>query len=578
MKSITLKSGLVIHVGTSWKDVQQFAAPWKDLHTKHGLQFFQSFEWNSVWIETFGETVSPRILFVLRDHRLQAIIPLKLSPICTSDTVPGKLSFLTSPDADRETILSTSPDIASDALAEYCLIEKHLWNTLDLFPFEDQALHNDLVTKLRQSGTPLISNRHGELALDVAERDATESNAVTRTMDSSLRRKLARLSKSGKVDLRFLETPEDIRKVLPFFFQSHIQRWKGTESPSKLCSSSYRLFYTALADQLSNSGHVKVITLDSGSLAVAYYFAFFSSSEVALYTPTYEVYYKRDSPGRLLLHVASAELRRRGYCTINHLYGAETYKREFCNKYLSTFRIIAFSRSSSAVRFRINQSLISTLGRTHGFLSKLSPKLTTKLRVWIITEGYLATCEHLLRKCLSKVFYYRTLLVFKYDRNGRNVTGSLSKGMSIQELFPENMPKIAHIHGFAMGDDKHKVALERFNAGARCFVIDDRGYVASICWAVFDQDYLYDVECHYKLEKGQVMLVDAVTPETYRGQGLYPILLGYLASLFAEMGFTVLGNCLPGNVSSLKGIAKVGFQHTETIRLVKCFGRKLRRR
>lgn len=96
------------------------------------------------------------------------------------------------------------------------------------------------------------------------------------------------------------------------------------------------------------------------------------------------------------------------------------------------------------------------------------------------------------------------------------------------------------------------------------------GEVASYAFIVF--------ESFYKRVLGEAnavpIICNCVTLPAYRGQGLYPALLGAACRHLAQQGYArVIVTCAPDNAASIRGIEKAGFRKVTTLHSLILFTR-----
>jgi len=128
----------------------------------------------------------------------------------------------------------------------------------------------------------------------------------------------------------------------------------------------------------------------------------------------------------------------------------------------------------------------------------------------------------------------------------------------------------------AMGFDNSAPVLQRFHMGRYCYVGRVDGKIVAYGWISFDEEGIGELGLHIRLEKGEAYIWDCGTLPAYRGQRLYPALLGYM---LGELQSTGLQRVWIGtdadNLPSQVGVALVGcqpvldvVQDTSTSRLI----------
>lgn len=122
-------------------------------------------------------------------------------------------------------------------------------------------------------------------------------------------------------------------------------------------------------------------------------------------------------------------------------------------------------------------------------------------------------------------------------------------------------PEAAAALAAAMESGDTAPVLERFAGGRRCYVALVDGLLASYGWVSLREEWISELGMQLHLAPGDAYVWDCASLPEYRGQGLYPGLLGYIArELRAEGLRRVWIGADTGKVASQRGITRAGFR------------------
>ena len=122
-------------------------------------------------------------------------------------------------------------------------------------------------------------------------------------------------------------------------------------------------------------------------------------------------------------------------------------------------------------------------------------------------------------------------------------------------------PESAELLAAAMGGCLPSEAIQRFEAGRRCYAAWVGDKLAGYGWVSFDEEYVGELNLRVKLLAGEAYIWDCFTAPIYRQQGIYSALLAHILRQLQRDGLrrAWIGADLD-NVASQRGIARAGFQ------------------
>jgi ribosomal protein S18 acetylase RimI-like enzyme len=113
----------------------------------------------------------------------------------------------------------------------------------------------------------------------------------------------------------------------------------------------------------------------------------------------------------------------------------------------------------------------------------------------------------------------------------------------------------------AMGLDEPTLVLKRFARQCRCYGAWIDGTLAAYGWVTFDEERIGELGIRFRLAPGEAYIWDCATLPAYRGQRLYPALLGYIVKELQAEGFQLAWiGADSDNLASQKGFRLAGFQ------------------
>ncbi len=117
------------------------------------------------------------------------------------------------------------------------------------------------------------------------------------------------------------------------------------------------------------------------------------------------------------------------------------------------------------------------------------------------------------------------------------------------------------------------LAEQRFDRGEICFVALHQGEVVSYCWLSQGEVGIEEVDLSVQPQPDEVYLYNAMTLKPWRGQGLYPALLGEIASYAQDESLSrALIFVSSTNRASRRGVIKAGFIEFQVVTYLSVLG------
>ena len=125
---------------------------------------------------------------------------------------------------------------------------------------------------------------------------------------------------------------ETIEEHLDEFFQQHVERWKGTDSPSLFLDVKQREFYRRLSVVATDAGWLRFTRVVWNDRAVAAHFGFNYRRKFLWYKPTFAIDLAKKSPGEVLLRNLLLRAMSEGCDAFDFGLGNEAFKSRFATQ------------------------------------------------------------------------------------------------------------------------------------------------------------------------------------------------------------------------------------------------------
>jgi len=184
-----------------------------------------------------------------------------------------------------------------------------------------------------------------------------------------------------------------------------------------------------------------------------------------------------------------------------------------------------------------------------------------------------------LKEPLRRIYYRTKDFIFKKEvlniySNKFIPTLDISKTydkLEIRQCFKEDSHLI-----LAVGDN---ISVEKLNSRLKrndsCFVALLDGIPVHFSWVSFDLMRISEISYEHKLRKNEAFIYHCFTCPEFRGKGIYPFVLSYIAGLLRKNGTkNILISAIKRNESSCRGILKAGFAQDTFIFYLRLLGIK----
>jgi CelD/BcsL family acetyltransferase involved in cellulose biosynthesis len=144
----------------------------------------------------------------------------------------------------------------------------------------------------------------------------------------TLRHKARRLSDLGEVELRALDTPEEIAPWLPRMVELEKASWKWQERAGIFQLPEMRGFYDLLMQNLAARRRVRVCILTVDGRLVAHEIGFLGMDSYCMHSTVFDPEFAVNSPGRLLMLFSIQKCLEEGRRVYDFLQNDAEFKRQ----------------------------------------------------------------------------------------------------------------------------------------------------------------------------------------------------------------------------------------------------------
>ena len=290
--------------------------------------WFQLSGWYNGWVEAVAgpSAAYPVIIRIEDSSGLRAGLALQLlhNPL----DGPIRLTPLSMPWADyHEALGSPNDDFAIERLAESCnfLAEKYK----AAVAFED-VMANGLLSKVGvklglkfKENSPTFTIR--------LDRDETWRKEMER---EEFRRKRRRLARLGTVTCHHHTDPEIVARRLPVFFEMHQTQWKNRPGPIEPFDDPVVVKgFKAFSRYLTLIEAVVLTEFCLNDQPIAMYYGFKLGLRYGGYRTTFDLSFRRYSPGHLMLHRMLEDFQAAGLVELDLMRGSHDYKLLYISDY-----------------------------------------------------------------------------------------------------------------------------------------------------------------------------------------------------------------------------------------------------
>ncbi|UCC80208.1 MAG: GNAT family N-acetyltransferase [Candidatus Zixiibacteriota bacterium] len=544
---------------------------WNDLlRQSRNYNIFISFEWLYSWWQVFGEGRRLYILLVRSDDEIVGIAPLMRSPGAKKTVI----EFIGTPDNDySDFILSGESENIVNKIISYLLERKWDWSVLNLSQIPDSSPTISILEGITDSWKNKCFIRQGDLCPTYIYEGSDEKRGEFSVKISRRHKpKINYFKKNGEPEIHYIGDPEKIERRLTDFYTFHINRWRGTNTPSNFTQKRYRDFYSGLIRELGSEKRIFLMEMIYNSRPVSFYLGFNFETVVYLYTPTYNVYYRKYSPGEIIHYYILEYFIRNGFNEVNLGRGGEPYKYRFSNKIRSNYRVTMYRSTLSFFMALLYNKLrglyiINTLKKRWNIRRYLEA-----LRRILRGGGLLNMIKGIFIRFLKMLYDYRGVFLFESYKIQEACENS---GISLHKLESDRADEICSFLGYTIDSSDHNNILARLDMNRQCLAAKHHDSIIGLCWLSYDEMRLDEINRTIRLSDNEAFAYDLNISPVFNEQDIYFFLLARLAADLQPKNIKLLISCKSDDTVMISRLQQAGFKLNRALRYVRILGIKV---
>lgn len=401
-----------------------------------------------------------------------------------------------------------------------------------------------------------------QFSLPSLDRRKSEKLRVARP--KMIRRSLKAMSSEGEVRLDHARSWSAAEGVLPEFMRAHVARFLVTGRISNLARAERRVFLTELARLLSGSDWLCLTRMMTGEKAVAWNYGFQFHGSWFWYQPTFDSKVEKHSPGYCLLVKMIEEAGQNPqFHTVDLGLGAEEYKDRVANQGRKTL-CVTLKTSVAAHGYEIGRYYAGKVAKASSHFDqgiRAVRAAVDSLRKRVQVSSFRETMSwavHRIRISLlvrDEVFFYELV---------RNQPMPESNALSLRRIDLDLLATAA----MQYADDEGTLAY-LLRCAKRLHTTDYSGFAlintdgqpVHFTWAgPFGGFHWAELDSTLPAPSPDaIVLFDSWTPVSQRGKGYYAPTLSLVAASIQQQGQRAWGFSAATNLSSIRGLEKMGF-------------------
>jgi len=427
-------------VVTDFERLQQLSTVWQRLtHCDPNAEIFHSWNWARASWKAYGSTSSLCSPVVYEGDQVVGILPLARR---------GEvIEFLGLPDADYN-------DILCEEHATPKVLALALESLLGLSPEWDSCVFDNLPANSRMvrywRTLPSRLRRHLQLTFQypspsIVFNDNKDDiiNRLVKIRD--LKRHYNKLHKLGHLTFRHIESRDEAREHLGYFFDQHITRFASNGLRSQFLEPERCSFYEALLEDLDPRTELRFAVLELDGRPVAYHLGFLQNGKFTHYKPTFDVNLWDCSPGDVLLLYLFKHAQETDVKEFDFTIGDESYKRRFTNQLKRNYTLHLDRHVGSSYFKRLARRARQYI-RQKPKLKDLLKSTVRRLKEAAARISHFVHSAHSLNRCASAVWMacrktvwarYEVLLLCHSSRKNPGTFGP--------DLSPVSLSKLSHL-------------------------------------------------------------------------------------------------------------------------------------
>ena len=329
---------VVVHIESANEVFAAIKTEWRELFAAARCSVFLSWEWMSVWFESFGDNRTPFILKACRDGKLIGILPMYLEKRRILGMRFNRLSLMGEGPGGADYLdLIAKPDDRDEALsAIFDFLQRE--RKFDIICLGNLAADSGTVRFLknlsRTKSSPLTHFNETVTAVcpHIDLTGGWDAVLAQSKRSSNFSRKLKKLERMNGFEYRSITSADETGEAFERFLRLHEKRWLK-EGGSEL-SGHPRLisFQRRLVEQVSRAGLIRFDELWVDGECRSSVYGLDDGQTFYYYNSGFDPEYSHLSVGLVLLGLSVQNAIGRGNSIYDFLRGDEAYKFDWANR------------------------------------------------------------------------------------------------------------------------------------------------------------------------------------------------------------------------------------------------------
>lgn len=379
-------NGIVVQVGAANEVFASLKSEWQQLFASAKCSPFLSWEWMSVWFESFGNGRTPFILKAHRDGKLIGIFPMFLEKRRILGMRFDRLSMMGDGPGGADYLdLIASPDDKPDALSEIFTFLKDAHYS-DLVRLENVAADSETIRLIkclnRTEGAPALRFSTSVTAVcpQIDLSGGWESVLKASKRRNNFKQRLKKLEKLDGFEFRTVTAPDGIVKAFDRFLRLHEMRWTNAGGSELTGHPRLVAFQRKLISELGDAGFIRFDELWFQGECRSSVYGLDDGNTFYNYSSGSDPEFSSLSVGLVLLGLSVKNASQRGNTTYDFLRGDESYKFDWANQ---TNHLVTVNLNRNTVPVAVYEAIERTWGKIREVLKKAFPRaIADSLRTW----------------------------------------------------------------------------------------------------------------------------------------------------------------------------------------------------
>lgn len=533
-------------------------------------QVFYTYEWAVAVQRAYGATLHP-LIFLAHDEQdeLCGVAALTIDD-------GGRVSFLCATTGDYCDFLSP---------AEY----KVAFVEMVLSALKEQGVAEIILTNLPEDSDSTVAVCRGSTKSGYHRFQRTayvcaqiffaqlDRHGQTGKLVAPGLKRVRRLEKAlageGLIQVDHCRSWNDVKPVLPEFFEAHVVRFLELGRMSNLAAAQRRIFLTELAKLLSEPRWLVLSRMSVAQRVIAWHYGFLFHDTWFWYQPTFDSSVEKHWPGFCLLSQVIQEATENPVLTNLDLgLGSEAYKAKFANASRETL-YIALHRALWRHVATVARDRTAAAVRARPGIDRFAKSLRERLRE-LRRDGIVKAVE---RAAISlfRMFWIRDEIVF-FEWTGKERISTPAQNVQLRALTFADLATAAMQYEDDQATLRYLLrSAQRLRKGdAEGFVLMDAGdHPVHFAWVSSFSSFLCsELNANLSGDAEMSILFDCWTPPAVRGLGYFKHAIRGTAALMQSRGRRLWSYCLADDRDAVKLFESAGFDRRYSVTRQRIFG------